>query len=191
MVDSRWMALRRSRTSSCWTHEINGLTKRDGERHGGDHGGGHGGGGRRLLSPPNIPSIRRSARRWGRAHRWGGSSRQPWRATCAKTRTGAVAAGRSGGSRCSCVLRESGRNFWKGAGLGRAAGIACGVLRDVMQCGKRVLQWPTTAGVPRRMGVFNVGWLTLAPQQHQKDARFLALAAVCATHGRQNIAKQK
>ena len=138
--------------------------------------GGPGGRGRRLLSPPNIPSIRRSARRWGRAHRWGGSSRQPWRATCAKTRTGAVAAGRSGGSRCSCVLRESGRNFWKGAGLGRAAGIACGVLRDVMQCGKRVLQWPTTAGVPRRMGVLNVGRLTLAPEQHQKDARGFSLS---------------
>ena len=81
-----------------------------------------------------------------------------------------------GGSRWGCVLRESGRNFWKGAGLGRAAGIACGVLRDVMQCGKRVLQWPTTAGVPRRMGVLNVGRLTLAPEQHQKDARGFSLS---------------
>ena len=90
----------------------------------GAEGGARGGG---LVTA--IPSIRRSARRWGRAHRWCWS-RQPWRATVEREKGAAVAGNRIGGS----VFWFGGGQGWIfGQALGRAAGIACGAGCDAMR----------------------------------------------------------
>lgn len=81
-----------------------------------------------------IPSIRRLARRWGRAHRWSWS-RQPWRATVGNEKD--VVCRRKAWS-CFVVQNEGRLIFWASAGQGGLEGGSRG--RDVMQwesgCGR-------------------------------------------------------
>lgn len=72
-----------------------------------------------------IPSIRRLARRWGRAHRWSWS-RQPWRATVGNEKDVVC---RRKASSCFVVQNEGRPNIlgkrWAGRAGGRIAWAGC------------------------------------------------------------------